>query len=378
MKRFSASLIALLILTCGMLPAASFAQAKKTTTAAAASKTTKATNDPLAVLPESDGVVTIDAQRLLNDMLPQVLADNPTKLAEINARIDQAKTRTGIDVRAFERVAVGMRFVNTTPDKLAVESVALARGSFNSQAMINAGLLATKDKYKYTEQKYGGKTLYVFNADELFGKAQLPQATIDAETRKAGGKAAQVADDLLQKIMNFKGEVAVAALDANTLAIGQPARVRAAIDAGAGRGRVAAALTQLATRTPDAVIGFGANAPSNVSKYFGLDPTDDISKTIDTIRQVYGSVTSTGGGFEMQAFARTDTQAQAQEVYNTLAGFKDLGGFFVSNLSGDKGKLAKSALENLKITKAANEVQLSLALAQADVAMLVRVFDKRN
>ncbi|MBV9210337.1 MAG: hypothetical protein JOZ52_06890 [Acidobacteria bacterium] len=378
MKRFSASLIALLILTCGLLSAAAFAQAKKKTTPAASKTTVKTTNDPLAVLPESDGVVSIDAQRLLNDMLPSVFADNPTKLAEINARIDQTKTRTGIDVRAFERVAVGMRFVNTAPDKLAVESVALARGKFNAQEMINAALLATKDKYKYTEQKYGGKTLYVFNADELFGKGELPQATIDAETRKSGGKAAQVADDLLQKIMNFKGEVAVTALDANTLAIGQPARVRAAIDAGKGRGRVAESLTQLATRTPDAVVGFGANSPANVSKYFGLDATDDIAKTIDTIRQVYGSVTSAGGGFEMQAFARTDNQAQAQEVYNTLAGFKDLGGFFVANLSGDKGKLAKSALDNLKITKEANEVQLRLALAQADVAMLVRVLDKKN
>lgn len=362
-------------MTCGLLPATSFAQAKRKT---AAAKTTVTTNDPVAVLPDSDGVVSIDAQRLLNDMLPHVLADNPAKLAEINARIDQARTRTGIDVRAFERVAVGMRFVNTTPDKLAVESVALARGKFNAQEMINAGLLATKDKYKYTEQTYGGKTLYVFNADELFGKAQRPEVTIDAETKKTGGKAAQVADDLLQKIMNFKGEVALTALDANTLAIGQPARVRAAIDASAGRGRVAAALVQLATRTPDAVVGFGVNAPANVSKYFGLDATDDIAKTLDTIRQLYGSVTSAGGGFALQAFARTDNAAQAQEVYNTLTGFKDLGGFFASNLSGDKGKLAKNALENLKITKTANEVQLNLALAQADVAMLVRVFDKRN
>jgi hypothetical protein len=371
-KRFYASLLALVILACGILPATGFAQGRKP-----AVKAAPAANDPLASLPESDGVVSVDMQRLLNEMLPSVLKDDQAKLAEVNAKIDQVKTRTGIDVRAFERVAVGMRFVNSTPDQLAVESVVLAHGRFNAQTMISAGLLATKDKYKHTEQKYGGKTIYVFNSDELFGNTQLP--TIDAETKKTGGKAAQVADDLLQKIMNFKGEIGVVALDSNTFAFGQLNRVRAAIDAAAGRGRVGAALTQLATRTPNAVIGFGVNAPSNVSKYFGLDATDDIAKTLDTIRQLYGSVSpSAGGGFEMQTFARTETTAQAQEVYNTLAGFKDLGGFFASNLSGDKGKLAKSALENLKITKEANEVQIRLALAQADVAMLVRVFDKRN
>ncbi len=358
---------------CGILPATSFAQARKPTVKAA-----PAANDPLMSLPESDGVVSVDVQRLLNEMLPRVLADDAVKLAEVNAKIDRIKTRTGIDVRAFERVAVGMRFINSTPDTLAVESVALARGRFNAQAMLNAGLLATKDKYKYTEQKYGGKTIYVFNGDELFGKEQMPQVTIDAEAKKAGGKAAKVADDLLQKILNFKGEIGVVVLDANTLAFGQLERVRAAIDAKPGRGLVSAALTQLATRTPNAVIGFGVNAPSSVSNYFGLDATDDIAKTLNTIRQLYGSVNSSGGGFEMQTYARTDNAAQAQEVYNTLAGFKDLGGFFASSLSGDKGKLAKSALENLKITKEANEVQIRLALAQADVATLVRVFDKRN
>lgn len=374
-RRFNASLIALIALVCGILPATGFAQKRKTATTA---KTAVASNDPLTSLPASDGVVTVDVQRLLNEMLPRVLANEPARLAEVNNRIDQVKTRTGIDVRAFDRVAVGMKFVNTAPDKLSVESVALARGRANAQAMLNAALLATKDKYQHTEQKYGGKTIYVFKAEELFGKAQLPQPTIDEETRKAGGKAAQVADDLLQKIMNLKGEVGIVALDANTLAFGQLSRVHESIDATGGRGRVSSALTQLATRNPNAVLGFGANAPANVSKYFGLDATDDISKTIDTIRQVYGSVSPSTDGFELQTYARTDTAAQAQEVYTTLAGFKDLGGFFVNSLSGDKGKLARAALEGLKITKEANEVQLSLALAQADVAMLVRVFDKRN
>lgn len=375
MKRFYASLTALVILTCGILPATGFAQAKKTTLKTAPAV---AANDPLTSLPDSDGVISVDVQRLLNDVLPSVLKDDQARLAEVNAKIDAVKTRTGIDVRAFERAAIGMRFVNSTPDKLAVESVVLARGRFNAQTMLNAGLLAMKEKHKYAEQKYGGKTIYVFDADELFGVYQ--QTVITAGTgESSGSKPVRVAQDNIQKILNFKGEFGVVALDTNTLAFGQLSRVRAAIDAAAGRGRVGAALTQLATRDPNAVIGFGANAPSNVSKYFGLDATDDIAKTLDTIRQVYGSVNSSaGGGFEMQTFARTDNAAQAQDVYNTLAGFRDLGGFFASNLSGDKGKLAQTALDNLKITKEANEVQIRLALAQADVAMLVRVFDKRN
>lgn len=367
-KKFYASLIALVLLTGSVV--SSVAQTGK----AANAKTPKTTGELLSSLPASDGVISIDMQRLLNEFLPRVLADDQAKLAEVNARLDLIKTRTGIDVRAFERVAVGMRFINPAPDKINVESVALARGRFNAPAMLAAGLLAAKDKYKYQEQKYGGKTIYVFNSDELFGKDELPQVSVDEETKKKAGKAAKVFEDLLQKVMNFKaGEVGVVALDGNTLAIGQPANVRAAIDASAGRGRVSAALTQLATRAPNAVLGFGVNAPAKVSRYFGFDD-DQIAKNLDAIRQLYGSVGATTGGFELQTFARTENAGQAQDVLNMLIGFRDLGGFFASNLSGDKGKLAKTALENVKLTKEGTEVQIRLELAQSDVAMLVRVF----
>lgn len=362
------------MLMTGIAPVTSIAQDKTTT----ASSSLSATSDPMMSLPESDGVVSVDVQRLLNEMLPRVLADDQVKLAQVNSRIDQIKTRTGFDVRLFNRVAVGVRFVKgTKPDSIAVESVALARGDFSAQSMLSAGLLAAKGKYKYQQQKYGKKVIYVFNSDDLFGKEKLPQVDVGDDARKAGGKAAEIADGLLQKVMNFKGEVGIVALDANTLAIGQPNRVRAAIDADAGRGRINAALAQLATRRPDSVIGFGVNVPTNSSRFFGFD-NDQIAKNIDAIRQVYGFVGSTSTGFEMQNFARTSTPAQAKEVYDMLEGFKDLGGFFASSLSGDKGKLAQNALANLKISNEGQEVLIRLELAQADVAMLVRVFDKKN
>jgi hypothetical protein len=311
-------------------------------------------------------------------MLPKVLADDPTRLAQVNARIDRIKARTGIDVRSFDRIAVGMRFVDDSqPNSIKVETVALARGEADAQAMLASGLLAQGSKYKYKEQKYGGKTIYVFKSDELFGQDERPQVTISDDTKKAGGKAAEVAGSLLQRALNFKGDVAVVAIDTTTLAFGQLERVRAAIDAKTKRDRVDVALTELATRSPEAVIGYGVNLPPNASRYFGVD-NDQISKNIDSIRQAYGFVGSTNVGFEMQNFLRTTTAAQAQAVYNQLVGLKELGGFVTASMSGEKGKLAQNAIENLTITKNGEEVMLKLELAQADVAMLVRVFDKKN
>ncbi len=356
-----------------MLTISGFAQAKPGNSPAPASQS----KDPLMALPESDGVISVDVRRLLNEILPRVLADDQPKLAQVNARIDEIKTRTGIDVRTFENLAVGLRFVTAPPNSIKVEAVALARGQFNAAAVLSAGLLGAGSKYKYQQQKYGGKTIYVFNSDELFGNVELPAVAIDEETKKAGGKAAEVADTLLQKLLNFKGEIAIVALDSNTLAIGQPARVRSAIDAITSRVKVNAELIQLATQNPKAVVGFGANVPANASRFIGLD-NDQITENLDSIRQVYGSVASTSSGFEMQSFCRTGTVDQAEKVYNMLVGFKDFGALLASNLSGDKRKLADSALENLQISKQGKDVQIRLALASADVAVLVRVFDKKN
>lgn len=366
-KSFQVSLIALAVLLAGMLPVTALAQNKKAATA----KATAVANDPLLSLPESDGVVSVDMQRLLNDFLPRVLASDQARLAQVNAGIERAKTRTGLDVRAFDRVALGMRFVNVTPDKMVVEQVALARGRFKAQEMLNAGLLIAKGKYKHEEQKHGGKTIYVFNGDELYG--QEVQATVDEQTKKSG-KAGKMVDDLLQKLLNFKGsQIGIVALDENTLAVGQLSMVRAAIDAGAKKSAQGnAALNQMATRNQNAVLGFAVNLPQSFSKYLELD-NDQLAKNLDSIRQFYGSIGETAGGFGLQTYARTETAAQAQEVYNTLVGVKDLGGFFAANLTGEKGKLAQTALDNLKISKEGNDVQLKLELAQSDVAMLMRI-----
>ena len=66
-------------------------------------------------------------------------------------------------------------------------------------------------------------------------------------------------------LWNMKvNELAVCALNNNTLALGSPANVRAAIDAGKIRRRANAELVALATRDPDAVIGFGGNVPQKL------------------------------------------------------------------------------------------------------------------
>lgn len=322
--------------------------------------------DPLIMLPASDAVVTADVRRVLNDALPRAFSSDAAKLAQVNADIDRFKTRTGVDLRSIERVALGVRLHDLTGEAAQqkraetgqqsvlvagqptrMETVAIARGTFNADVIVAAGRLAARDKYR--TEKYAGKSIYIFTLDDqmkLFG------------------------------LFNMKlSDVAISILDTHTLAMGQLSRVREAIDASSGRGRVGAELIQLATRNPNAMIGFGANVPPSALRelgVLGLD-TDEISKNIASIRQVYGSIGMTTSGFDMMAVARTENAQAAQSLNNTIASAKEFVAPLVSQFLRNeaKAKLVRNTLDSLKVTTAGNELQIKFEVAQSDLSTLV-------
>ena len=296
----------------------------------------------LASLPESDAVAQVKVKLLLNDVLPRLLANNPTKLAELNADIDRFKTRTGLDARAFEQIALGIRYTYPTEGITKLQTVALANGTFSAGALVAAGRVAANGKYR--EEKYQGKTIYVFTLDEnikLFG-------LIDFTIR----------------------ELAVSPLDTNTLALGDPASIRSVIDVNGGRKRANAELISLATRDPNAVIGFGGNISAQLLKNVDIGNAS-IASDLAAVRQVYGAVGTNEKDVDLFIGARTVNAEAAKNLGDTLEGLKQFGALFVGRLTGAKGVLAKSALTNLKIVIQANELQIRTAVAQADIAPLV-------
>src|ERR1041384_5124571 len=198
MKRIF-SVLALGIFTLACVCAASAQTNRSGTNAAARSSV-------FTALPASDAVLTVDAQRLYKEALPRIYASDPAKLAEINADIAVFKTRTGLDPRAFERVAVGVQIDETPLGAIKLRPVAIARGTFNAGALVAAGRIAAKGGYE--EEKYKGRTIYRFHFDQQI------------------------------KFLGLRWmDVGVVVLDQHTLVIGQPARVRATIDATTGGAR---------------------------------------------------------------------------------------------------------------------------------------------
>lgn len=304
--------------------------------------TAPATTSLMASLPESDAVAQVKLNQLLNEAMPRILANNPTKLAEVNASIDRFKDRTGLDPRMFQQLALGVRFTFPAEGVTKLQTVGLANGTFSSAAMVAAGRVASNGKYR--EEKYQDKTIYVFKLDE--------------NIRVLG-------------VFDFRiSELAAAPLDANTLALGDLAGVRSVIDASRLRKRANAELMALASRDPNAIIGFGSNLSEQLVANLDIGNAP-IAADLRTLRQVYGSVATTDREMQLFLAARAVNAQAAKNLGDTLEGLKQFGALLVGRLSGAKGVLAKSALSNMSIVADANELQVRTSVAQAEIGPLL-------
>jgi len=294
-------------------------------------------------LPQSDALGLVDVKQWLDQALPKMLAENPGKLAEANAEIDRFKTRTGIDPRAFDQVALGMRYTYPQPGISKIESVVLARGTFDAATFVAAGRTASNGQYR--EEKYKGSTIYIF--------------TLNQQMKIFG-------------LVNMKvNELAVTALTKNVLALGTPGTVKTAIDASKNRKALNQELIALATREANAAIGFSGNVTPELLKTVNLG-NDVIVKDLSTVRQVYGTVGVTEKDVEMFLAARTINPESAKSLGQTMEGLKQLGAFVVARMPAPKGTVARSALDHLRITTAGNELQIRTAIAQAEIAPFMK------
>jgi hypothetical protein len=293
-------------------------------------------------LPASDAVLRADLKRLLTEVVPRALAADQARLARVNADVEQFKARTGIDARAFDTVTVGARIERLPSGATKIgNAVAIARGTFSTDALVSAMRVAAKGSL--AEQKYAGQTLYVFPINDrikVFGLARM-----------------------------HVGELAVCVLDRSTLAVGEPAAVRGAIDAAAGRGHVEQSLVN-SVQTSSGLVAFAGNVPAGA--FAGMETgLPNVDRAVASIRAFYGSLAQTPAGFTLTTVLRAQTSADARQLYDTAQALKQVGPGLIS-LSGEKGKFAQAALSNLKLSTKGEEVQLQLDVAQGDIAELLR------
>jgi len=307
----------------------------------AGAQTTPAARTPVP-LPASDAVLVVDLKRLFSEAVPRALAGDAARLAQVNTDIEAFKTRTGIDARAFDTLAVGARIVKLPSGATKIDNVvAVARGTFKADALIASARAAAKGGMK--EQSHGGKTVYVASINDhikVFGLAKM-----------------------------HVSELALTVLDASTVAIGDPEGVRGSIDAMAGRGRVDGALLGSVQASTD-LIAFAGNVPPG-----SFDNADtglpNVDRAIASIRSFQGSVGMTPAGYQLTTLLRTETAADATQLYKTADALKQIAPGFIL-MAGERWKFANGLVNNLKLTTKGNEVQMRLDVTQSEMSGILR------
>jgi hypothetical protein len=312
----------------------------------------------VAMLPASDGVVVFDIKSFLGSALPQMLSGNQAMLAEVTKAMEEAKTKTGIDVRQFETLAAGVSATKIKEKEYDLETVLVARGQVNAGAILAAAKLAAKGKYR--EEKVGEKTIFIFEAREVIAQ-NAPQGT--SQTAGIAAKAMKA----------FSKEMAAYAVDANTLAFGSVAKVKATAE---GTTKVDKELTDLLSKAAAPVATFAARVPEGMSAFLPLD-NDELGKNIDSIKLMYGSMSVNGTATMLSATARTLQSDQAVGLKETLDGLQMLGKMFLGSAKGADKAVYARLIENVRFSNKGNEVSMDLAIAQSDVDFLVGLLAKK-
>jgi len=316
-------------------------------------KKAKTNNQLLALLPPSDAAMAVDAKRFFGEALPQILSANQPLLTEILSRFDEIKTRTGIDFKQFQQVAIGVSSFKAVENGYDYEPLVLARGQFKADAIITVAKTASNGKFR--EEKIGGRTVYVFS----------PQEVIEQNKGKIGTSA--MSGIFGKMLVGLTKEMALTSYDDKTLVLGSLARVREMFES---KTRISTEVLDLVSRKPNAIVNFGANVPSGLSQFIELD-LDELGKNLNGVRQLSGAVDVLDGNTLVSVAAKTAEPAQAKGLKEAISGLQSL---FAPILKGSKRedqKIYGRMLENAKIAQTGNEITLDVQVPQTDLNVIV-------
>jgi hypothetical protein len=285
------------------------------------------------------------------------------------------KVETGIDMRSFDMLVVGARY-GSSGSARDVKTVMLARGRFDSSAIINAGFAAAaKEKNTFqrqSQEEYKGKTLYVVGPSATKATTSV---SVRIESKNQGTKATQGANSVAAQDepppkLKVVEKTAVTALDSNTIAGGDIESVRATIDAEAGGEHVDDELVQLATRNASALVGFSGKQPAPFIRSPGQkdNPQDPYITTLEGIQQFYGSFSTSGTDTEAALNLRMETPELARGVKEMVERFKPANSATTNPASPDMFPAFSNLFKSLTVNIEGNEVQMQLKLTQADLA----------
>jgi hypothetical protein len=338
----------------------------------ASAQTPNAARDALSSLPESQGVLFVNARRITSEALPRVVP-----AAKLRAAFDDVKKQTTIDLRGIDFVVVGVRLAGDAAHPSTPDFGVVVSGGFNADAMLSFFRMGAQGKFR--EERRGAKTITVFKLDfDGEGKKDATTASSDASPSAA---PAPTPDALA-----LPSEIAAVSFDADSVLVGTTAYVTSALDARAEGGtRIKTDLVDLALRDADALVSLAATLPASLSKYLDADKgsansflNDEMKRLLDSVRHVQASLNMTPARFGVQTVLRADTPEDARAISGFVGiGVNSLGDEMAKKSVGRKARQTaddRRVLDLLRsITNVVSDrdVTLGVGVSQSMVAGLV-------
>jgi len=307
-------------------------------------------------LPESDGILLLDVKRLFADALPQILSGNQPMLEEVVNHADKIKALTGIDIKQFDRIAIGTTIKPISTKEVDLSPVVLAEGKYTAESLLSAVKLASNGSYR--EERAGGKTLYIFTPK----LENLPAgATAKPDNSFIGGMIGRAMKGILSH------EIAVSPLNATTVAFGPVSRVKQTVE---GANRAGLTLLSLPGLQRGGIGSFGAKLPSGLSGLLGYD-LDELGKSINSVKYLSGWIDLEGGNTVVRAIAKTTLASDAEDLFLTLQDLQALGKALLGGSKGADKQVYGRLIDGLKFTRAGNELTIDLQVPQSDINVLI-------
>jgi hypothetical protein len=164
-------------------------------------------------------------------------------------------------------------------------------------------------------------------------------------------------------------EVGIVSLNANTIAVGTPGYLRAAIDAGDGKNRISTEALNSLVRDPNALISIAGAPWHSFAKSFGMLGTETTAREPrceSKIGDFYVALTMDATNFMLRGVSNADNPDTAKIISRLYSG---LLGYATQSIPD---ATAKSLLKNIAITAEGDEVLLRADVPQQTIVELIQ------
>lgn len=307
------------------------------------SPATQAVINSLASLPEADVLVYFNPQRILNEALPKFL---PAKDIEgMRKGFEEVKNKAGVDPTKLDYLVIAIRFRKPTADLnfQSPEFMVVSSGDFSADAIMT--LARTVSQGKLRDESYGGKAMGVMTIEPIAKESEK------------------------NPFLKSFTEIAVAALNGNTLAAGTPGYLRAAIDASDGKGRISPEALASLVRDPNALISLAGSPWGSFAKSFGMLGTETTPRTPrceSKIGDFYAALTMDATNFMIRGVSNADNPDTARILANLYFGLLQFATKSVPDAS------ARSLLAGVAVTAEGDEVLVRASFPQQMILDLIK------